>query len=168
MFKNIFSSLLPTTKIFTASLINNNLSRIISGKYEDIMSAVEFPTVRVGSTSILAPISDWGIRLVAPLGSSFLSKGGMIELAGRVYWIFPLMIAAVVVAWKYGYLTGRATPPDSSSTNPTGVLTKDTADDSPTIPGNIGDGPGDARKTFDMLIGDFWAASTKFQGDHNR
>ena len=34
----------------------------------------------------------------------------MLELAGRVYWIFPLVIAAVFVAWKFGYLTGRATP----------------------------------------------------------
>jgi hypothetical protein len=132
------------------------------------MSAVEFPTVRVSSTSILAPISDWGARLVSPLGFSLMSKNGMIELAGRVYWIFPLVIAAVFVAIKYGYLAGRATPPYSSSTNPTGILTKDTSDDSPTIPGNSGDDAGHAVKTFDILIGDFWAASTKFQGDHNR
>jgi hypothetical protein len=92
----------------------------------------------------------------------------MIELAGRVYWIFPLMIAAVFVAWKYGYLTGRVTPPDSSSTTPTVILTKDTSEDSPTIPGNIGDDPGHAVKTFDRLIRDFWAASTKFQGKRNQ
>jgi hypothetical protein len=47
-----------------------------------------------------------------------MSKDGMIELAGRVYWIFPLVIAAVIVAWKYGYLTGRAAPTDSSSNDP--------------------------------------------------
>jgi len=57
------------------------------------------------------PISDWGVRLVAPLGFSPLSKNGMIELAGRIYWIFPLVVAAVIVARKCGYLTGSATPP---------------------------------------------------------
>jgi hypothetical protein len=68
------------------------------------------------STSMLAPVSDWGTRLIAPLGSSLISKDGMIELAGRTYWIFGLVIAAVVVAREYGYLTGRATPTASSST----------------------------------------------------
>jgi flagellar capping protein FliD len=92
----------------------------------------------IASTTSM-PISDWGVRLAAPLGFSPMSKNGMIELAGRVYWIFPLMIAAVVIAIKYGYLTGRATSPDLSSTNPTGVLTKDTADDSPTSSSDIGD-----------------------------
>ena len=42
----------------------------------------------------------------------------MIEIAGRIYWIFPLVVAAVIVAWKYGYLTGRAAPTDSSSNDP--------------------------------------------------
>jgi hypothetical protein len=66
------------------------------------------PTMR-SSTSMLAPISDWGTRLIAPLGSSLLSKDGMIELAGRVYWIVGLVIGVVIIARKYGYLTGRAT-----------------------------------------------------------
>ncbi len=38
----------------------------------------------------------------------------MIELADRVYWIVGLVIAVVLVARKYGNLTGRVTPPDSS------------------------------------------------------
>jgi hypothetical protein len=70
------------------------------------------------STQVLASISDWGARLVAPLEAPLVSKDGMLEIAGRVYWIFPLVIAAVIVAWKYGYLTGRTTPPDSSSITP--------------------------------------------------
>jgi hypothetical protein len=65
---------------------------------------------------MLAPISDWGTRLIAPLGSSLMSKDGMIELAGRLKWIVGLVIVAVIVAREYGYLTGRATPTDSSST----------------------------------------------------
>jgi hypothetical protein len=79
------------------------------------------PRVIASSTSMLAPVSDWGVRLVSPLGSSLMSKDGMIELAGRVYWIVPLVIAAVLVARKYGYLMGRVTPPDSSSINPTRI-----------------------------------------------
>jgi hypothetical protein len=85
------------------------------------MSVERFSPIMPSSTSMLAHVSDWGTRLIAPLGASLMSKDGMLEVAGRVYWIFPLMIAAVIVAKKYGYLTGRATPSDSSSTNPTGV-----------------------------------------------
>ena len=92
-------------------------------KYVDIMSVERFSPFIPSSTQVLAHVSDWGARLVAPLGSSLMSKDGMIELAGRVYWIVGLVIASVLVARKYGYLTGRATPPDSSSTNPTGVNT---------------------------------------------
>jgi hypothetical protein len=80
------------------------------------MSVERFSPSMPSSTSMLAHVSDWGTRLIAPLGSSLMSKDGMLEVAGRTYWIFGLVIAAVVVAREYGYLTGRATPTDSSST----------------------------------------------------
>ncbi len=73
--------------------------------------------VVISSTPMLAPVSDWGTRLIAPLGSSLMSKDGMIELAGRVYVIVVLFVAAVIVcAVKYRHLLGRVTPPNSSST----------------------------------------------------
>ena len=72
--------------------------------------------VVISSTPMLAPVSDWGTRLIAPLGSSLMSKDGMIELAGRVYVIVVLFVAAVIVcAVKYRHLLGRVTPPNSSS-----------------------------------------------------
>jgi hypothetical protein len=83
------------------------------GKYEDIMSVVGFSPVTPSSTSMLAPVFAWGAGLFAPLGSSLITKDGMIELAGRVYWIVGLVLAAVIIARKYGYLTGRATDPSS-------------------------------------------------------
>ena len=79
----------------------------------------------VANTHMLASVSDWGARLVSPLGSSLMSKDGMLELAGRVYLIVGLMLtAAIVLVVKNGYLTGRITPPNSSSTNLSGDDTK--------------------------------------------
>lgn len=73
------------------------------------MSVEGFSRIIPNSTSMLAPISDWGTSLIAPLGSSLLSKDGMFGLAGKVYLIVGgLLIAAVIIARKYGYLTGRA------------------------------------------------------------
>lgn len=70
----------------------------------------------VSTTPIQLPsFSDWGAKLVAPLGSSIMSKDGVFELAGRVYWIVALMLAAgVIFAAKNGYFTGRITPPNKS------------------------------------------------------
>ncbi len=82
------------------------------------MSVERFSSVIPSSTQVLASVSDWGSRLVAPLGSSLMSKDGMIELARRTYWIVGLLIAAVIVARKCGYLMGRITPTDSSSNDP--------------------------------------------------
>jgi hypothetical protein len=53
------------------------------------------------STLMLNSVSVWGPRLVSPIGSS------LIKLADRVYWIFPLIIASVIVATKYCHLWGR-------------------------------------------------------------
>ncbi len=88
------------------------------------------------SASIFTPVSAWGARLVSPLGSSLMSKVGMIELAGKVYWFPPLVIVAVIVAMKCGYLTGRVAPTDSSSIHPTGI-----SRDSPKLPRAIGEHP---------------------------
>ncbi len=90
------------------------------------MSVEGLSQIIPSSTSMLAPISDWSSRLVSPLGSSLMSKDGMIELAGRVYWIVGLVIVVAIVARKYGYLTGRVTPP----ANPTEV---------PKLPTDAGD-----------------------------
>jgi hypothetical protein len=75
-----------------------------------------FSADRVSSNPLITPVYDWGSRLVAPVGAPFMSKAGMIEIAGRVYLIVvALVITAVIVAFKYGYLTGRTTPPDLPS-----------------------------------------------------
>jgi hypothetical protein len=88
------------------------------------MSIEGLPPV-VANTHMLTPVSDWGLKLVSPLGSSLMSKDGLIELASRVYLLVGFALAAVIVyAVKSGYLTGRITPPDSSSNKLLGTSTK--------------------------------------------
>ncbi|HEX4840257.1 MAG TPA: hypothetical protein VFU89_07450 [Rhabdochlamydiaceae bacterium] len=59
--------------------------------------------------SLPAPIENLGSKIVSLLSSPLTSKGGMMELAGRIYWIVALVIAAAIVcAVKFGPLLGRA------------------------------------------------------------
>jgi hypothetical protein len=117
------------------------------------MSVEGLPQVIASSIPMLAPVSAWGARLVAPLDASLMSKEGMTEIAGRIYWIVALVIAAVIVfATKYSHLLGRATASEAASTSPTGSPAGVVLDDSPTLSGEIGD---DARRidaAFDGLL----------------
>jgi hypothetical protein len=121
------------------------------------MSIDGFPPV--SNTPMLQPMfSDWGAKLVAPLGSSLMSKDGMFELAGRVYWIVGLVIVAIIAARKCGYLTGRVNPPSSSTKGselPNGDGHENTVNNSEGQPRNIvvSDKPPEDHST-EMLSGD--------------
>lgn len=115
----------------------------------------ELPPLVASNTPILAPlsaaVSDWGTRLVSPLGASLMSKDGMLELAGRVYLIVGLVItAAIILAAKNGYLTGRVTPPYSPSAN----LTESEKKDPPKNPSSEGETPRDSNNDIDVAIKD--------------
>jgi hypothetical protein len=103
-------------------------------------------------TAMLPPMfSDWGTRLIAPLGSSLMSKDGMIELAGRVYLIVGLLIAAAVL-WsaKNAYFPGHITPPNLTSTKPTGNSTQPTGGSLPTSSGK-GSAGEKGEKSFEVV-----------------
>ncbi len=105
------------------------------------------------SASMVSSASEWAGRLVAPLGASLISKDGMMELVGRVYWIVALVLAAVIIfAAKNSHLISRATTQGPSSTNSTLSTSETSAEDSPTLSGIVGD---DARRidaSFDGLL----------------
>jgi len=62
-----------------------------------------------------APIENLGSKIVSPLSASLASKDGMLELAGRIYWIVALVIAAAIVcAVKFGPLLGGSSSRVSS------------------------------------------------------
>ncbi len=85
------------------------------------MSVEGLPPVSPHSASMLAPVSAWGARLVAPLGASAMSKEGMMEIVGRVYLIVVLVIAAAIIfVAKYTHLLGRATASGAATAHPAG------------------------------------------------
>ncbi len=85
------------------------------------MSVKGLPPVSPSTAPMLAPIAAWGVRLVAPLGSSAMSANGMMELADRVKYILGVILLAVIVfTTKYSHLLGRATVSGAAPTNPPG------------------------------------------------
>jgi hypothetical protein len=93
------------------------------GKYGDTMSIEGLPRVITISDPVLVFAFALGERFIAPLGSSLMSKDGMIELAGRIALIIavgipigiPIGIAVGIGMSIYGHLTGRAASTYTSS-----------------------------------------------------